>query len=605
MAKPPHDNVGQGEKLDLTLSAALESLPLGVLVLDGEGAVTAVNRKMAALIGPRAEEAPVVGMGIAELLPEGGARLAELIGTGEGSFCLELPEMEGRYLMAQPLDGAGGGLLVTASDQVAFGAYYGALPAGRATNSLFGGVVSAYPHGLMMVHSRGDIVYVNEAAAALMGETPKSLEGHPVTTLSGRLVSGEWLVMEVMTTARSLAGIASCPRGESTVFVSGMPVFGPNGSMELGLFTLKSLESPCFGRENYVLDRELFEAVRDEMTGHNTRHSPGGDFVRMSPAMNKAVDQAARLARSGVREALVTGEPGTATDVVARFIHETSARSVEPYVRLSCARRDPRELEREIFGAEAGHTTVAGLLEAAGSGTVCLEDADVLPVELQKRIWEFLTGREYRRAGGSVAVVSETYLILTASGDPYAPAEDGRLFHGLAEVLAGSCVAVPPLRSRREDIVEMANLELASHNRGYGLRRYVDPAAADLLQSYSFPGNVRELWSAIHKAAIFSGHDNLAPYLRSIFLMEGALVSPPGGRGITDQAEDKVPNLQTVRLSDLTTVLGGVERKILEDSIRICRSTREMAMMLGISQAGVSRKLKKFRLDAPGKYPRK
>ncbi|MDR1079957.1 MAG: sigma 54-interacting transcriptional regulator [Deltaproteobacteria bacterium] len=545
-------------------------------------------------------------MRVTDLLPEGGKRLVQILAAGDGCSCLELPELEEQYLVAMPLEGIDKGLSVTAADMRTMGVYFGAVPASRIDNRLFKTVIAAYPFGLMMIDSSGEIIYANDDAASIIGESREELEGHPVSRLSGMFVSGEWLVLDVIAGTRPMAGLASCPRGESAVFVSGIPVFGPDGSFELAVFTMKSLESSCFGEEYADLDRSLFESVRDEVTGHRYRPGSSKTFVTKSPAMRKTLDLASRLARSQQKEALVTGEPGTGKDEVARFIHENSSRSSEPYVRISCARREPLELEKEIFGAEAGHTTVAGLLEAASNGTVCLEDADALPGELQKRLSDFVSKRVYHRAGGSASVKSDVFLLLTASGNPNSPAEDGRLFHGLAEALAGSCISVPPLRSRREDVVELARVLMKDHNESYGLRRYLDPAAADLLLSYRFPGNLRELKSALHKAVVFSGSPNVGPYLQKLFGSDGEIVpAVPGGRGITDEADDRVPTLQTVRKSNLNTVLGGFERKILDDAIRVCRSTREMASMLGISQAGVSRKLKKFRLDAPGKYPRK
>jgi DNA-binding NtrC family response regulator len=575
------------------------------MLLDGDGRVSAANGKMTGLLGMKGHAAVAIGMDVSELLPEGAGPLKALLDRGEGSACLELPELEGRYLVALPLGGEARGLSVTAADLKTLGAYFGAIPSGRPANRLHDGAVAPYKEGVIILDSVGSIVYANEKAASLMGESRSELEGRSASRLAGSLVSGEWLTLEVIASRSSAAGLASCPRGEKAVFVSGMPVFGPDGSLALAVFTLKSLESSSFDENSSAQDRELFAAFRDEMTGPHFRPDPVRPFVKRSQAMRKALDQASRLSRSGVREILITGEPGSGKCSVARFIHDSSPRSVEPFVRVACSRRESSELEKEIFGAEAGHTTVAGILEAVGRGTVFLEDADKLPADLQKRIADFLSTREYRRAGGSSRMGSDATLVFTAAGDPNAPPEDGRILAVLAEALAASSIAVPPLRSRREDMAVIARTEMVSHNVRYGLRRYVDPGAADAMSEHDFPVNVRELKSALHKAAIFSSSPNVGPYLSRLFSQSGEPDSYVGGRGINDEKDERLPTLQSVKNSDLNSVLDNIQRKILVEAIRNCKSTREMAVILGISQAGVSRKLKKFKLDAPGKFTRK
>ncbi|MDR1040390.1 MAG: sigma 54-interacting transcriptional regulator [Deltaproteobacteria bacterium] len=598
---PPNDKGGHGASLNLTLSSALEGLPVGVLILDAEGVVAAANRYMTALLGLKDNIAPAEGRHVSDLLPESAARLTELLAAGAGSECMQLPELEGQYLVAIPLDGEDGGLSLTAADLKTLGAYFGALPASRASNRLHDGAIAVYPEGLIVMVPEGVIVYANERAAEILGVRLEDVEGCPASRLGGSLVSGEWLFLEVLAGGRPVAGFASCPSGLKSVFVSGAPVFGPDGSLSLAVFTLRNLEAPYFVEAASSQDRDLFTAFREEVTGPHFKPAVGGSFARKSPAMRRALEIAARLSRSGAESMMVVGEPGSGRSSLARYIHESSSRAAEPFVRVCCSRREASELEREIFGAEAGSTTVAGLLEAAGRGTVCLEDADALPYAMQKRIADFVSTRKYRRTGGRASVGSEAALVVSATGDPNSLAEGGRLAPELHEALVPHSVTVPPLRSRKEDIVEIARGEVGAHNVRYGLRRYVDAAAADILAGHSFPGNVRELKSALHKAAIFSGSPNVGPFLGRLL---GA-PSEPSPRGIASENEDRVPTLQTVKNSSLNAVLDGIEKRLLDDAIRGCRSTREMAGVLGISQAGVSRKLKKFSLDAPGKYSRK
>jgi DNA-binding NtrC family response regulator/PAS domain-containing protein len=607
MAKPPHDKSSKVPSHIIPLSVTLEGFPLGILILDGEGIMLGANSYMADLLGLGSGGASsVVGRHVSEIMPQGAHTLSDLLGSGEGNMCLRLPEVDGIYFVAIPLQSAGGGLSLTAGNLNTLGAYFGAIPEERHSNYLFAKVVGPFPEGLMVCDSRGTVVYANERAAQIMGVGREEFEGRKVACLAGRIVSGEWLILDILTSGRPVAGFVSCPYGEKAVFLSGFPVHGPNGELSQAVFTLRSLASPASGEAAAMHDRELAASFRKSITGSDFRPTPGHEFTAKSPVMRKAIEHAGRIARSGALEVLVLGETGTGRGAMARFVHDSSPRSGNPFVRVNCACRVAHEIEKEIFGAEAGITVIAGLFEAASKGTICLEEADALPHDVQRRIASCITAGEYRRSGGSQLVKTEAAVIVTASGDPQTFAERGGLVPELRQALSSSLVAVPPLRSRREDILEIARLEVSAQNARYGLRRYIDAYAADTLSAHGFPGNVRELKSAVHKAVIFSATPNIGPFLSRMFNPYKAFHAlSDSSRDATCDTEDKLPTLQMVRKSSFTEVMNSMEKRLLDEAVRNCKSTREMATTLGISQAGVSRKLKKFSLDAPGKFYRK
>ncbi|MDR3154973.1 MAG: sigma 54-interacting transcriptional regulator [Deltaproteobacteria bacterium] len=613
MEKPPEEKGGSEPLRRLTLSAALEGLPVGVLLLDAEGAVVEANSRMASLIGLPDEGQGAAGRHVSELLPEGSEKLMELLRSGEGSFGMQLPEMDKAHVVALPLSGGARGLSVTAADARTLGTYFGAMPAARAANRLFERTAAGYSEGLLVCDSAGSVVYVNDRAAELMGLARLDIEGKPASCLAGLLTAAEGIALEVLARGRQAAGRARCPRTGKTVFVSGAPVCAPDGEFSLAVFTVRDLGGVPSGERAAHSDRELFGAFRDEVTGRALRAPSGRSLARRSSAMQKTLESAARLARSGARGILITGEPGSGRESVALYIHERSPGSAEPFVRVSCSRRDPRDLEAEIFGIETPDGSLAGVLEAAGKGTVYLNDADLLPPPIQARLADHAEGRGFRRINGRADLSSEATVMLAVASWPAADGgegrlpEEGRLSQGLLAALAAGSLAVPPLRSRREDIADIAREEVKSLNRRYGLSRFIDPAAADILASHSFPGNVRELRSVVHQAMIFSAAPNIGPYL-------GRHYRPGDDKGpraaqraapLEDSEDDRLPDFQSVKARGLNPILDEIELRLLSEAAENCRSTREMAAVLGISQAGVSRKLKKFNLEAPGKNPRR
>ncbi|MDR2612300.1 MAG: sigma 54-interacting transcriptional regulator [Deltaproteobacteria bacterium] len=609
MAKPPHEHVHPGAITSrLSLPAVLEGLPVGVLLIDGEGAVVGANSRMAALVGlPPGGAGAAAGRHVSQLLPEGHKSIMEVLRVGESSFGLQIPEIDGLRLVVMPLDGGAKGVSVTAADLEALGPFFGAAAGRRGTNRLHERAADGYSEGLIVCDSLGTVVHANEKAAALAGAERRSLEGRPASWLAGGLMEDSGIVLEVLSRARPASGMARLPRTGKGAFVSGFPVMGHDERLSLAVFTLRDLSLPVFGDAADGLERELFTAFRDEVSGRPPRSATAQPcpFARNSNAMLRTVERASRLVRAGLREMLLLGEPGSGKRALARYMHESPVRTGGAFVRVPCADRDSGELEIEIFGVERSKSVTAGLLEAVGSGTVYLEDADALPLKIQKRLLEFLGTRKYTRSGGSGSLVSEATVMLSSSGDLESLRADNLFLAELHEALDPRSVSVPPLRNRREDIIEIAREEVSLNNRRYGLSRYVDPYAAEILSCHSFPGNVRELKSIVHQSLLFSETPNIGPFIARLLRPSEAGAALPARRRGSKLDDERPLTFQTVKNHGLSAVMDSQERRILIEAIENCKSTREMASKLRISQAGVARKLKKFKLQAPGKNVRK
>jgi DNA-binding NtrC family response regulator/PAS domain-containing protein len=603
MAKPQNENASAGATGRLTLTAALDALPVAVRIIDGAGAVVGANARMAALAGSAGGRGRLLaGEPLSRFLPEGHRSVMDIMRSGEGSYGFRLPELEGVRLVAIPLGDEGKGLAITAADPRDLGPFFGSSQDARATNRLYDKAAVAYPDGLIVLDSRGAIVKANAAAASLAGVEPVRLEGRPVSYLAGGVMEDGGLVLEVLSRGRRAAGLARFPVTGRSAFVAGYPVSGPGGTLTLAAFSLRDLASRSFGEAADTAERELFAAFRDEVAGKQPRGAaPASPFSKESNAMQRALERATRLARTGVSEMLVSGEPGSGKRALARFVHECPSRPGGNFAIVRCAGRDAASVEADLFGSGAGSARIAGLLEAAGRGTVYLEDADALPLPLQERLLSLFRARSDPRIRESLPSAA---VILSSAADIESLLER-RLFSAeLHEHLDPRSVTVPPLRSRREDIAEIARQEVSEVNLRYGLARFVDPHAAELLAGHAFPGNVRELRSVVHQAALFSHSPNIGPFLARLFRPAGAASARSARPGALLGDDDRLPDFQTVKLHGLSAVLDEIERRVLEEAIENCRSTREMATRLGISQAGVSRKLKKFSLEAPGKSPR-
>jgi DNA-binding NtrC family response regulator len=256
-------------------------------------------------------------------------------------------------------------------------------------------------------------------------------------------------------------------------------------------------------REQRFRDRSV-----EDIDGCKEGLSP--QLIGNSPAWIEIFKNIGRVAATDVG-VLLLGESGTGKEVVARAIHENSARSRHPFIILNCAALPPELLESELFGHERGAFTGAiaqkrGKFEAADGGTIFLDEIGELPLSLQPKLLRVLQEHTFERVGGSASIHANVRVI-AATNRPLQDDVEQKTFRAdLFYRLNAFTVRLPPLRERQSDILPLAEYFLAR----YAKRNQIAATglAADAivaLQGYLFPGNVRELEHLIERAAVKAG----------------------------------------------------------------------------------------------------
>jgi two-component system, NtrC family, response regulator AtoC len=212
---------------------------------------------------------------------------------------------------------------------------------------------------------------------------------------------------------------------------------------------------------------------------------------------------------------LITGESGTGKELVARAIHTRSARKTAPFVAINCGAIPANLLESELFGHKKGAFTDAtadrrGLFEEASGGTLFLDEIGELPLGLQVKLLRVLQEETIRRLGDSKDVRVDVRIIAATHRDLASDVGAGRFREDLFYRINVLSIAIPPLRSRREDIGLLIDHFLAKNNARLGTNvRGVSPEARKLLLEYAWPGNVRELENTIERAMVLAETDVL------------------------------------------------------------------------------------------------
>lgn len=231
-------------------------------------------------------------------------------------------------------------------------------------------------------------------------------------------------------------------------------------------------------------------------------------WIAQDPASLHVLEMARKVAETSTT-ILITGESGTGKDQLARLIHELGPRRDAPYLKIDCASL-PRELvESELFGHERGAFTGAverklGRLEMAHGGTIVLDEVAALSIAIQAKLLRVLEERTFERLGGTETLSIEARLIALTNADLQRAVAARRFREDLYFRLSVLAIHVPALRERRSDIVPLAEHMLARlaaiHGRDGAT---LNDAARHAVESYDWPGNIRELKNAIERALIF------------------------------------------------------------------------------------------------------
>ena len=301
-----------------------------------------------------------------------------------------------------------------------------------------------------------------------------------------------------------------------------------------------------------------------------------------SSARMLAVWKAIGRAASSSVSVLITGESGTGKELVARAIHEHSARGVAPFLAVNIAALPPTLVESELFGHERGAFTGAsarreGRFEAAGEGTLFLDEIGDLDPALQTKLLRVLQEGTFERVGGQEQRRMAARII-AATSRPVLPKTPGAtLREDLFYRLAVLHLDLPPLRERRSDIPLLVQAFL---HRLPGPRRAVSEAAMARLVAHPWPGNVRELHHVIERAAVMSTSE----------VLDDGDLGLPGGAAASAEIEDE--GLADLNLRRATDAL---ERRLIQKALERAGGNRaEAARLLGIGRPNLYAKMREL-----------
>jgi formate hydrogenlyase transcriptional activator len=311
------------------------------------------------------------------------------------------------------------------------------------------------------------------------------------------------------------------------------------------------------------------------------------EIVGASSSLQPVLSHISKVAPSD-STVLITGETGTGKELVARAIHRRSARSSRPFISVNCA-AIPRDLvASELFGHEKGAFTGAtqqrlGRFELASGGTIFLDEVGELPAETQISLLRVLQEREFERVGGNRRIRSDVRVVAATNRDLQAAISAGSFRSDLFYRLNVFPIEIPSLRERRADIPLLVEYFIDRYARRVGKNiKHVNKKTLDLLQAYSWPGNIRELQNVIERSVILCETE--------IFSIDGNWI--PQRPPVAPESKEQV---------ELPQRLLGQEKVMIEAALkdtggRVSGPTGA-AVRLGIPRSTLESKIRSLKID--------
>ena len=378
-------------------------------------------------------------------------------------------------------------------------------------------------------------------------------------------------------------------------------VISGHGNLDTAVAAIKRgaydyIEKPFQAEQLLLVVRRATETerLRREYEALKERVGVDIELTGTSQQINQVRATLKRVAATGSR-VLISGPAGSGKEVAARLLHQWSPRIDAPFVVVSAARMTPERVEEALFGVEEGGENVrAGLLEQAHGGTLFLDDVADMPMTTQAKILRVLTEQVFQRVGGARWVRVNVRVISATSRDLAAEIAAGRFREDLYYRLNVVPVRLPPLSERREDVAELARYFLARYaaERGMPTPDLSEDAVA-ALQTYDWPGNVRQLRNVIERTMIMAPSTSMATL--EIDMLPSEVTAEPS-RLMPGQAA------RSIMGTPLREAREAFEREYLRAQIRrFSGNISRTAAFIGMERSALHRKLKALGLaDEPG-----
>ena len=434
------------------------------------------------------------------------------------------------------------------------------------------------PIAIDFLDADGNMIYINQAFSDFLEIPVEQMLGRSVTDINPTSK-----FMDSLTKKRPDIAIRhTFPTGKQAI-CHRIPLFDADGNVVGGMGMLlfeEYQQMQVLLDKCALLDKEV-RRYRQEQASVNRSKYTLKSVIGASPAIQLCKSRVKKIASVNL-DVMLLGESGVGKELFAHSIHAESARAEMPFVTINCSAIPENLLESELFGYEEGSFTGAkkggsvGKFELANGGTLFLDEIGDMPYYMQAKILRALQEKEIIPVGGKRAHPVDVRIVSATNRDLESMISDGTFREDLYYRLNVLSLEIPPLRERREDIPLLAEHFLGEFRRQAGLVRKMPEDVLNILRTYNWPGNIRQLKNAVDYSCVNSEQAEIRPADLPRFLLKGE----------PSAEENAAPGM----LNDLVS---SAERRAIEKALSQCGGNKsQAARLLGIPRMSLYRKMK-------------
>ncbi len=453
--------------------------------------------------------------------------------------------------------------------------------------------------GIFIVDQEGTLIVANPAVANMIGIPFGDLMGNRITDIvdSGAYTGSPSI--EAAKTKKTYTGLVKTRTGVEIMSTS-KPIYDDQGQLRYVITNCRPLSVIKGFFDKFMKHEKGFSDTYYDFENTPTK------YVYSSDAMKDVLKRCYYVAQTDC-SVMLLGETGSGKGVMSQYIHENSTRAKEKFLELNCAALPENLLESELFGYEKGAFTGAsaegkqGLLEIAHNGTVFLDEIGEMPLQLQAKLLKVLDSGYLLRVGGTIYRKINVRIISATHRNLHEMIKNGQFREDLYYRLNVVSIKIPPLRERGDGIKDIVNHLLEKTNKLYSCHKTIDENAMQVLLSYNWPGNIRQMDNFMQKASILSmGSDALdADFLSSLLEEEFPIYANQETAAPKDEGKPTIAKPESAEpragkeYEPLKDYMARIEADYIKKCIDDCGgSISKAADKLGIHRTAIYKKMK-------------
>lgn len=573
--------------------AVFDAINQGMVIVDLTGYITAFNRTAGEFLGMGRENAlgrlvdeVFPGSGLAEVLANGKPRLNQKVAAAGRTFTINsTPVLH---------EGNVAGAIAVFNDLSVLEDMADELASVKELKEELEAIFNSSYDEIFVIDGKGIVTKVNSISETYYGVKVNEIVGQSVFELEKRGFFRPSVARLVFEERRRVT-IAQKTRSGKELIVTGNPVFNDSGEIIRIVVNSRDITELTSLRQKLTETEKLADSYRSQIMRLQKEKIKSSEIIARSPQMMQLIELLDKIALVD-STVLITGESGVGKGVVAARIHQLSHRLKGPFIAINCGAIPDNLLESELFGYDPGAFTGAkkegkkGLIQLGDGGTVFLDEVAELPLNLQVKLLHVIQQKSVMRVGGSKQIDVDVRFIAATNRNIGQMVKDGLFREDLYYRLNVIPLNIQPLRHRSEDIIPLVEHFLNIFNTEYGINKRFSPEAMDILSSYNWPGNVREVENIVERLMVTTESADVLPvHLPDYIITSGA---------------NNNSQVYVLNLCPLDEAIRQVEKQMIQKAYERFNNTYRMADALKINQSTVVRKMKKYLPSAGGRRKR-